>query len=583
MDKKYSFIKQGKLNYQGFIKDLFNYINEKQLLDSSLWKKFVDVFKEKSDSNDLRWRGEYWGKMMRGACICYQYEQDDDLYNVLRDSVLDLLSTQDELGRIATYTVDKEFNGWDLWIRKYVLTGLLHFYDICQDEALKKKIIDACKKHALYLKDKIGNKEGQVRITDTSNFWLGVNSSSILEPVVNLYKITKNKSFLDFAKYIIDEGGIRDGNLIDEVLEGKHLPYQYPETKAYETMSFFEGVLEYALITDDERLKAAALKFFDDVQKTEMSIIGCAGSNEECFSNTMLTQLTKETKFMQETCVSVTYMRILAKLYMLTGESRHYDQFMNTALNAFLGSVNYQNQAGFEYYLQKNIESLPFDSYSPLHLNRRGLSTGGVNFFKDGSAYGCCACIGSVSIGLMAMTSLLENKEEYIMNAYYQGDYFNGDEYIKVQSDYFKSGKVNLETKLNKKLVLKIPGWSNGPTAVINGRVVKANNNVEIEKGHHKITLTFNPKLKRCYLDNHVAYTYGDLVLGFDNEDNPNICLEDLSDTKLSNFEIIDSNKDHLLMMRASFKDKEVTLKNYASLGKHWNDPNSILTAWINK
>ena len=279
----------------------------------------------------------------------------------------------------------------------------------------------------------------------------------------------------------------------------------------------------------------------------------------------------------------VTYMRILAKLYMLTGESRYYDQFLNTGLNAFLGSVNYQNQAGFEYYLQKNIESLPFDSYSPLHLNRRGLSTGGVNFFKDGSAYGCCACIGSVSIGLMAMTSLLENKEEYILNTYYQGDYINGDEYIKMQSNYFKSGKVNLETKLNKKLVLRIPGWSNGPTAVIDGRVVKANNNVEIEKGHHKITLTFNPKLKRHYLDNHVAYTYGDLVLGFDNEDNPNICLEDLSDAKLSNFEIIDSNKDHLLLMRTSFKDKEVTLKNYASLGKHWNDSNNILTAWINK
>ena len=180
-----------------------------------------------------------------------------------------------------------------------------------------------------------------------------MNSSSILEPSINLYKITKNKELLDFAKYIIDEGGITEDNLINEVLEGKHLPYQYPETKAYETMSFFEGVLEYALVTNDESLKSAALKFFDDVQKTEMSIIGCSGTHEECFSNTMLTQLTKESKFMQETCVSVTYMRILTKLYLLTGNSKYYDQFMNTGLNAFLGSVNYQNQASFEYYLKK--------------------------------------------------------------------------------------------------------------------------------------------------------------------------------------------------------------------------------------
>ena len=579
MEKKYSFIKQGQLHYQGFVKDLFDFINDKQLLDSSLWKKFVDVFRERPDSNDYRWRCEYWGKMMRGACICYQYEQSEELYKVLRDTTIDLLSTQDKLGRFSSYSVDKEFHGWDIWGRKYVLTALLHFYEICKEDELKQNILDACTKHALYLVKKIGNKEGQVKITDTSDFWLGVNSSSILEPIVNLYKITNNEKLLDFAKYIIDEGGIKDGNLIDEVLDGEHLPYQYPEAKAYETMSFFEGVLEYALVTDNDTLKNAALKFFEDVQGSEMSIIGCAGTNEECFSNTMLTQLAKETKFMQETCVSVTYMRILTKLYLLTGDSQYYDQFLNTGLNAFLGSVNYQNQAGFEYYLKKNIEPLPFDSYSPLHLNRRGLSTGGVNFFNDGSAYGCCACIGAVSIGLLAMTSLVENKDEYILNTYYEGEYTNDAEYIKIQSDYFKSGKVRLETNLNKRLVLRIPGWAKDATIVVDGK----KSNIEIPQGKHAIELSFNPTLERHYLDNHVAYTYGDLVLGFDNEDNPYINLEDLSDSQLTNFEIVDSSKDNLLIMKAQFGDKNIVLKNYASLGKHWNDPRSILTAWIKK
>ena len=583
MDNKYTFIKQGRLNYQGFIKDLFDFINNKQLLDTSLWKKFVSVFKERPDSNDFRWRGEYWGKMMRGACICYQYEQNEKLYKVLRGTTIDLLSTQDELGRISSYSVDKEFHGWDIWGRKYVLTALLHFYEICKEDDLKKKIIEACKKHASYLVEKIGSKEGQIRITETSNFWLGVNSSSILEPIVNLFKITSNKELLDFAKYIIDEGGITEGNLISEVLEGKHLPYQYPEAKAYETISFFEGVLEYALVTNDERLKNVALKFFDDVQKTEMSIIGCSGTHEECFSNTMLTQLTKESKFMQETCVSVTYMRILTKLYLLTGDSKYYDQFMNTGLNAFLGSVNYQNQAGFEYYLNKNIEPLPFDSYSPLHMNRRGLSTGGVNFFKDGSAYGCCACIGAVSIGLLAMTTLIENEHEYVLNAYYDGKYTNEDEYIKIRSDYFESGNVHLETNLYKPLLLRVPNWSNNACVVIDGKPdeIIVDNYYEVNSGKHVIELKFNPFLERHYLNQHVAYTYGDLVLGFDNEDNPDINLEDLSDEELSYFEIISSNKDNLLIVKSEFKEKEVVLKNYASLGKHWNNPNNVLTAWI--
>ena len=348
-------------------------------------------------------------------------------------------------------------------------------------------------------------------------------------------------------------------------------------------MSFFEGVLEYALITDDERLKNASLKFFDDVQKVELSIIGCSGTNEECFSNTMLTQLTKESKFMQETCVSVTYMRILTKLYLLTGDPKYYDQFMNTGLNAFMGSVNYLSQKGYEYYLNKDIEPLPFDSYSPLHMNRRGLSTGGVNFFKDGSSYGCCACIGSVSIGLLALTSLLENIDGYVLNAYYQGDYINNEEYIKIQSDYFKSGVVHLEVNLHKRLLLRVPSWSHNATAIIDGNINATTHDYsfEVPKGKHIIELNFNPILEKHYLDNHVSYTYGDLVLGFDNENNPNINLEDLNDKELSNFKVVSSNKEDLLVMEAVFKDKKVVIKNYASLGKCWNNPKSLLTAWI--
>ena len=585
MDYKYSFVKSGKLEYQGFVESLFSFINEKQLMNGSLWKKFVDVFHEKQDSDDLRWRGEYWGKMMRGASICYQYEQNEELYKVLKETVIDLLSTQDELGRISSYKIENEFQSWDVWGRKYVLTSLLHFYEICKEDDLKEKIITAAGKHASYIVEKVGNKEGQIKITDTSAWWLGVNSSSILEPFVNLYKITKNKEYLDFSKYIIDEGGIREGNLINEVLEDKHLPYEYPENKAYETMSFFEGVLDYSLITKDERLYKAALKFFTDVQKTEISIIGCAGSNEECFSNTMLTQLTKESKFMQETCVSVTYMRILSKLHLLTGDPKYYDQFMNTAMNAFLGSVNYNNQFGFEYYLKKVIEPLPFDSYSPLYLNKRGLSTGGVNFFKDGSSYGCCACIGAVSIGLIALTSLLENEEKYVLNAYYEGQYQNENEYIKIESDYFKSGFVKLETNLNKNLEIRIPNWVNNPQIKIDGNMndVQAGIYYEVPFGKHIIELSLNPKLKRHYLDNHVAYTFGDLVMGFDNEDNPAIKLDELSDSLLSDFQIVDSNKDNLLVMKAKFGNKNIILKNYASLGKSWNQPNSVMTAWIKK
>ena len=123
---------------------------------------FVDQFRLHSDSDNC-WRGEYWGKMMRGGCMTYACTKDGALYRVLEESVRDLLSTQDERGRITTYPAEKELCGWDLWVRKYVMLGLLYFFDICKNKKLKEKILTALQRHADAVVEKVGK--------DRSPFW----------------------------------------------------------------------------------------------------------------------------------------------------------------------------------------------------------------------------------------------------------------------------------------------------------------------------------------------------------------------------------------------------------------------------
>jgi hypothetical protein len=93
---------------------------------------------------------------MRGACYAYMYTHDEELYDILTWAAEEIIKTQDDFGRISTYTADHEFCGWDMWCRKYVLTGLQHYYRICKDEGLKEKILAACCKHLDYIADKIG-------------------------------------------------------------------------------------------------------------------------------------------------------------------------------------------------------------------------------------------------------------------------------------------------------------------------------------------------------------------------------------------------------------------------------------------
>ena len=83
--------------------------------------------------------------------------------------------------------------------------------------------------HVDYLIDKLGTDK--LSILETSAWWGGLNSCTILEPVVELYKLTGQEKYLSFAKYILESGGCRDGNLLELAEAGEKMPYEYPVVK----------------------------------------------------------------------------------------------------------------------------------------------------------------------------------------------------------------------------------------------------------------------------------------------------------------------------------------------------------------
>ena len=578
----YHSLSTGCYKYEGAIEKALSFVMKNQLLNQSLWKSFTNVYKTKEDSDDLRWRCEYWGKMMRGACLCYQYSGDKKLYETIEETVRDLLSTQDQWGRFSTYTIDKELQSWDMWGRKYVLTALEHFYQICKDDSLKKTILKAMENHVDYIINKVGNKEGQIEITDTSTWWLGVNSASILEAIVALYRLTKKEKYISFAEYIVKSGGVKGGNLIEQISKDKLLPHQLIEAKAYETMSFFEGVLEYAIEVNDKSLYDTAINFFDLVYRSEISITGNAGSEDENFSHASINQIHKPERFGQETCVSVTWMRIMHKLYLYTNDYKYHERFITTALNAYYGSINFYNQSSTDYPNTK-LNSLPFDSYSPLVYGRRGIATGGLNFMRDGTFYGCCTCIGSAGIGLLGLDCVIENEKTIAINDYFAGQIKTKDAQITIKGDYLKDGKVHLDINSKKDIILNIPSWSD-VTIIVNKKQINVDNtSINIGEGQFAIDIDFHPEIKTIIVDNKTAYQYGYLVLGLDEKDNPNVDLNKIKDIDISNFQLIDNTDANFTAFQAKYKNQTLLFKDYASCGKYWDLNNCYMTAFVNR
>lgn len=467
----------------GYIKKLADFIEDFQLTDDKLWSRFVNQFREDDADSDSGWRCEYWGKMMRGACFTYSMTRNEALMKSLVKTVSDMLSVWEEKGRISTYAENHEFDAWDLWGRKYVLLGMQYFIEICPDKEFCKKVTESMCKQSDYIISKVGRKEdGKIPITAATHHWRGLNSSSILEPIVRLYSITGKKEYFDFASYIVECGGADCENIFKLAYENKLYPYQYPVTKAYEMISCFEGLLEYYRVTGIEKYKTAVINFADKILESDFTVIGSCGCTHELFDHSSVRQANRSMGVAsQETCVTVTLMKFFYQLMLITGKPHYADAFEKSMYNAFFGSVNTDKAIGSLGQFESSVsyrEPMPFDSYSPLTADSRGNGIGGFKVMSDGSYYGCCACIGAIGFGLAAKMSLLTAENGFAVNLYMDGDITSktpsGNEIVfKTETDYPVSGKIRIKLLLENpekmNIMIRNPEWSKTTRLSVNG------------------------------------------------------------------------------------------------------------------
>ena len=590
----------GSFEFDGVLKKNIRWITERQLLDRDLWKLFVNQFRKgNTDDHNLGWRCEYWGKMMRGACMVYQCAPDEKLYDTIVETVRDMLTTQDRFGRFSTYSKEKELDGWDIWGRKYILLGMQHFLEICRDSDLAQTVIQAMKRHLDALMDCVGpEEEGKKELLKATRHWDGLNSGSILEPVMRLYNITGEKKYLDFAHYIVSRGGTSKSNLFQLAYEGQLAPYQFPVTKAYEMMSNFEGLLEYYRVTGEEKWRTACINLGKKIAETDITVIGCSGCTHELFDHSAVRQFDIEEKgIMQETCVTVTWMKFCWQLLCLTGDSIWADHMEHSLYNAMLGAVNTDVEKG-----------LPFDSYSPLLPGLRGRKTGGYQEMENGAYYGCCACIGAAGLGLAGIAQAACARDGLYVNFYYPGvtrtlsPAGNALE-LKTETEYPVQGAVTITVTLSRpeslRLALRIPGWSRRSRVLINGQEYPCDPGKYLEitrewRSGDVIQLAFDMRTEKILPEDYgvsgaenpyVALRRGPLVLARDARlgqpvDAP-VSIQTDPDGEVPAVPHLNPPFDCMLCLDVPQTDGTAfPVVDYASAGKTWSEE-SRMCAWM--
>ena len=616
--------------FDGFVDEYIRYIEDFQLLDEDLWTRFVQQFNEDADF-DAGWRGEYWGKMMRGSAMTYAYTKNPRLYAAMEKTVNDMIDSADDDGRISSYGCDHEFDGWDMWSRKYVMLGMQYFMEVCKDKQLNDRIIESMKKQADYIIAKIGDEEGKLPITSATRHWRGLNSSSILEPIVRLYNITGEKRYFEFAQYIVSSGGTDVENIFELAYENKFYPYQYPVTKAYEMTSCFEGLLEFYRITGIEKYKTALINYADRILESDFTVIGCAGCTHELFDHSTVRQSnTTNGEIMQETCVTVTLIKFFWQMTLLTGNSRYVDAFEISMYNAYFGSINTEKIVKRDvidnYSTDCITEIMPFDSYSPLTAGVRGTGIGGFKVMSDNHYYGCCACIGSAGVGLIPKMAMLAANDGYVINLFINGVVKMNtecDAEFNIQTDYPKTGKVNITVNADGEFTLYIrnPHWSDNTEVTVNCEKTevcdgyikirkhwKKGDRVELNLdmrtkvvypieygheilmnkviwGHNYMVSTYDEQDPEAL--NHIALTRGPITLAQDSRNGYSV--DEPADIKIEDggyVEVIIPKEStvqypHIVEANIPLANGEyMTVTDYASAGKLWSEQ-SKMAAWI--
>ena len=482
------------------------------------------AYQEKTENKGW-WQTEFWGKYMHSAVPYAYYVDSAKLGNDLKHGVDRMLQSQEPCGYIGNYPDELRCGeGWDVWGMKYTMLGLLHYYDYVKghDDAEAEKVLNATKRLCDYVIGEIGLNGRRNRELWTTGNWSGYASSSILEPVVWLYRRTKEEKYLDFATYIVkgmtepDSGprlldlALKGISVADRNVDGQDFTKnddwayvcKHGRSKAYEMMSCYQGLIEYYEVTGRKDLLDAAIMTANDIVKEEVILAGGCASSEAWYHGARKQHLPYLR--LQETCVTTTWMRFCEKLLDVTDDPKWADQIERTFYNAYLGAMK--------------ADGREFAGYTPLNGNRYH---GQNHCFMHTD---CCTANGPRGF-LCFLREFFRNDGKTATFNFYGSAIVPGfDMYaLYPRTDYVR---IVSHTTGALKLRLRIPSWSEKTQVKLNGKTldgVMAASYFLIDREWKLgdiVEVRFDMPVVQHVLDHHVAFTRGPVLLARDSRFN---------------------------------------------------------------
>jgi DUF1680 family protein len=394
-----------------------------------------------SDNFISTWVGEHAGKFLDAACNSLRYRDDADLRKLTDRVAQTLVSSQAEDGYLGTYTAERRWKDWDVWVHKYDLIGLLAYYELTGDA----RALNASRKIGELLCRAFGEGPGQKSIVlsrPSDDPGGSVPTSSILEPICTLYRVTGDPRYLTFARYIVRSyDDPQSSHLLSSILE-RNSVFGGRVGHAYTFMSNLNGVLDLYRLTGEENLLKAVNVAWEDIRAHQLYMTGAVCAGEMFQPPGRLLSLPPSN--IGETCATVTWLQLTSRLLRLTGETKYGQEIERAVYNHLLAAQDPSN-GDFCY----------FTAFAGI---------------KEFSAEPLC-CVSSGPRGVALLPSLVwgvGKDESFIVNLYTSGRAsfpirgvpveIISDTQFPVSGDVMLS--VNPATATTFNLRLRVPEWA---------------------------------------------------------------------------------------------------------------------------
>jgi uncharacterized protein len=407
-------------------------------------------------SPSLWYKGECAGKWLYAAALCVERTNDDTIKQHIRKVADFLVSQQEKNGYLGTYNDTARFCGnpvkprqtYDLWMNGYVMQGLQEAYKIFHEVKYLnaiKGIADLCINTY-----QPGNKS----IVNAGPFG-GMGSACVMEHFVDLYSLTKEKKYLDFAIFCLNELDSRPGTEIVKRTLQNYDAAQINEGKMYEMLRCYTGIAKLYRITRDTTYLRIIKNAWNEVHQYHLNAAGApcggVGIHPECYNvRYMFTPYSNS-----ETCALMAWMSLNIQLLQITGEAKYAEQLENAGYNALLGA-QFPDGYGWIYHSVMN--------------GARKLT----------NPFQCCPSSGTIAMEELPGSIYTINKNGININVYTPSSanlkYRHCGIEIKQVTNYPFEGKIHLKINpahiVKFRLSVRIPEWATNSLINVNGKKV---------------------------------------------------------------------------------------------------------------